>query len=77
MTRDEQINAMWAKIEAGTMTHDDAADLFMMTMAGQSTGVSRAEVLARMRSAFPSEQALNGYLGILLPKLQTLIAGLH
>lgn len=75
MTRDEQLDAIWAKMIAGTMTYEDTADLFMMTNVGQSTGATREEVLRRMRGFFQDETALNGYMRSLIPTLEALRRG--
>jgi hypothetical protein len=46
----------------GTLTYDDAADLFELTHVGQATmglnHMSRADMLALLRAKFPDEQAL-------------------
>jgi hypothetical protein len=62
MSRNDKLDELHAKIKAGTMTYEDTADLFMMTMVGQSTGVSREEILAKTRAHFQDATALNGYL---------------
>lgn len=62
MSSEERLGELHDKIEAGTMTHDDAADLFMLSMIGQSSGATRDEVLAKMRAHFQDRAALNSYL---------------
>ena len=43
------------------MTHEEAADLFMTTMAGQQSGVNREQFLVLLRARFPTEDALNEF----------------
>jgi hypothetical protein len=62
MNRDEQIDVMLAKIKAGVMTYEDTADLFMLSMIGQGTGVTRDEILAKARERFQDVGALNAFL---------------
>jgi hypothetical protein len=62
MNTEDQLAALLAKILDGTMSYEDTADLFMLTTVGQSTGVSRAEVLAKLHAHFQDLKALNGYL---------------
>jgi hypothetical protein len=51
-----------AKIEAGTMTHDDTADLFMLTVVGQSTGLTRDQILAKLRERYATQADLIRFL---------------
>jgi hypothetical protein len=62
MSRNDKLDELHAKIKAGTMTYEDTADLFMRTMVGQFSGVSREEILAKTRARFQDTAALNGYL---------------
>lgn len=50
------------KIARGSMTYEDAADLFLSTVVGQSSGESHAGVLARLRAHFADQAALNAWL---------------
>jgi hypothetical protein len=59
---EQQLARFEQKIRAASMTHDDAADMFLLTKIGQSTCVSRAELLARLRTHFPDQAALNTWL---------------
>jgi hypothetical protein len=52
------LDAIYAKMAAGTCTYDDAADLFMNSLTGQSTGVSREEFIERLRAKLPTQEAL-------------------
>ena len=45
------------KIATGTMTWDDIADMFEVTHVGQSTGASREQVLARIKTRFGGDLA--------------------
>lgn len=66
MNQAHDLDYFFARIESGTMTHDDAADMFMQSAIGQSTGVGRDEILARLRAHFPGQAALASYLRNLL-----------
>jgi hypothetical protein len=60
------LDYFFARIKRGAMTHDDAADMFMQSAIGQSTGVGRAEILAKLHTHFPGRAALASYLRNLL-----------
>lgn len=59
---DQQLARFEQKIRAASMTHDDAADMFLLTKIGQSACVSRDELLTRLRTHFPDQAALNTWL---------------
>ena len=52
------MDAIYARMAAGTATYEDAADLFMNTITGRSTRVSREEFLVRLRRQYPTPQSL-------------------
>lgn len=62
MTGGEHLDALFDKIQAGTMSYEDTADLFMLSTVGQSAGVTRDEVLAKVRERFQDTAALNAFL---------------
>lgn len=62
MGDDDQLATLLARIAAGTMRYEDAADLFALSTVGQATGVTRPELLARLRQRFQDETALNAFL---------------
>jgi hypothetical protein len=64
MVTPEQHDLFAAKIADGTMTHDDTADLFLLTTIGRSTGVTREALLERLRERHPDQQSLNAWLQV-------------
>lgn len=47
------------RLAAGTVTFDDAADMFLDSVAGRELGWTRAEFLANCHAKFPTQAALN------------------
>lgn len=43
------------------ITHEAVADLFMTTVAGQGSGVTREQFLVLLRTRFPTEEALGDF----------------
>jgi hypothetical protein len=62
MNDDDPLYKLLDQVEAGTMTFEDTVDLFMLTATGQATGVSRDQVMAKLREHFSDLPALNAYL---------------
>lgn len=52
------------------MTYEQVADLFMSTMAGQFSGLNRAEFIAVLRQKYADLQALNAAMGGIRKKAQ-------
>lgn len=75
MTNGEHLDALFDKIQAGTMTYEDTADLFLLTMVGQSAGVTRDEVLAKARARFQDTVALDAFLQASLAQFDVLFRG--
>lgn len=75
MNRDQQLAVFHDRIAAGTMSEEDAADMFMLTMVGQSAGVTRTEVLARIRARFQDRAVLNAFLRNSLAAFHRALAG--
>lgn len=74
-TRGKHLDALFDKIQAGTMTYEDTADLFLLTMVGQPAGVTRDEMLARLRARFQDTVALNAFLQASLGQFDALVRG--
>ena len=55
------------------MTHEEAADLFMSTAVGRSTGASREEVLAMLRARFATEAELSAFVQSAKLKLEAML----
>jgi hypothetical protein len=58
-----RLDEIRAKLETGQMiTHEDAADIFGLTTTGKATmlnyGVSRDDILSRLRAIYPDEETL-------------------
>lgn len=70
-----------AAVRAGTVTYEQAADLFMWSQAGQHTGVSRDHFLVLVHNKFPTQAELAGamrkYLESLPPELAASIHPKH
>lgn len=59
------------------MTHEEAADLFMSTAVGRSTGVSREQFLAMLRARFPTEVELSAFIQTAKALLDVSLGGLQ
>jgi hypothetical protein len=73
MNRDSKLDELFGKLKAGTMTYDDTADFFMLSVVGLSTGISRDELLTKLRAHFQDTIALNSYLGSLSDRFEALV----
>jgi hypothetical protein len=52
------LDIIYDAILDGTVTYEQAADMFVQTAVGQSTGVARDDILAKLRAQFPTREAL-------------------
>jgi hypothetical protein len=74
VSEQERIRIM-DEVAAGTATYEHAADLFMGSMAGRMSGVSREEFLTRLRAKFPTQELLSAYLSASLATFNAAISG--
>lgn len=51
-------DALYARLESGTGTYEDAAVMWGNTMVGQMSGVPIEEFVARLRAKYPTPEAL-------------------
>jgi hypothetical protein len=67
----DRLDEIAAKLRSGQdITHDEAADLFELTMIGNAmmiyNGLTRNDIVARLRARFPDAAALGAHLRPLL-----------
>jgi hypothetical protein len=58
MLTNEKLDAIYGRMADGTATYEDAADLFMNSFTGLSTGVTREQFMVLLTKQFPTPEAL-------------------
>lgn len=59
---DEDMQALYARLEAGNGTYEDAAAMWASTVIGRASGVSPADFVERLRAKYPTPEVLGAFL---------------
>lgn len=68
------LDAIFARIRAGTATHEDAAEMFFSSMTGQMSGVTREQFMAKLTATYPDQPSLTRHLAAYLAAFDAMVA---